>query len=242
MLVVIVAASTLGAAGRTGPSTGTQDADDEEVEFAHARAELVRTLRRQGIEDDRVLEAIGRVPRHEFVGSDLRHEAYGNYPLPIGHEQTISQPYIVALMSEVLHLQPGDRVLEIGTGSGYQAAVLSEMGCEVYSIEIVAELAEAASKTLSRLGYESIHQRVGDGYLGWPERAPFEAVIVTAAPISIPRALVDQLAAGGRMVLPIGEQFGNQTLTVVQKDATGRVSTREIAAVRFVPMVKQRSQ
>lgn len=242
MLVAVVATSTPSALGCTGLPNRTQDAEEEEVSFARARAQLIRTLRREGIEDELVLEAIGRVPREEFVGADLRHQAYGNYPLPIGHEQTISQPYIVALMSQVLHLQPGSRVLEIGTGSGYQAAVLSEMGCEVYSIEIVAELAKTAAETLSRLGYERIHQRVGDGYLGWPEWAPFDAVIVTAAPTRIPQTLVDQLASGGRMVLPIGEQFGKQTLTVVQKDATGRVSTHEIAAVRFVPMVKQRPQ
>ncbi len=186
-----------------------------------------------------MLDALGRVPRQRFVPPLLRHLAYANNPLPIGHEQTISQPYIVALMSELLQVEASDRVLEIGTGSGYQAAVLAELGAEVFSIEIIPELAASAGDLLGQLGYDRVHVRHGDGYLGWPDEAPFDQVIVTAAPEEVPAALVEQLAAGGRMVLPVGPQATVQQLVLLRKDDQGAVHEDRIVAVRFVPMVRQ---
>ena len=241
-LAVAVAFSTCGPPATATLNACTQAQSPEEANFARARARLIDTLRAEGIDDERVLEALSRVRRHEFVDARWHGEAYGNYPLPIGHDQTISQPYIVALMTQILSLQPGERVLEIGTGSGYQAAVLAELGCAVFSIELLPELAASAAQTLSRLGYTQVHLRVGDGYLGWPEEAPFDAIIVTAAPPETPAALVEQLGPGGRMVLPLGDQSGYQMLTLVEKDAAGKVSSRNIAAVRFVPMVKRKQQ
>ncbi len=204
-----------------------------------ARNRLVSTLEKEGIDDPAVLAAIATVPRHEFVPDRLLGDAYANYPLPIGHDQTISQPYVVALMTQLLRLRAGERVLEIGTGSGYQAAVLAEIGCNVYTIEIIPELAEQAGLVLDRLGYDSIRQRVGDGWLGWPEEAPYDAIIVTAAPDSVPRALVEQLRPGARMILPLGAQTSHQMLTIVEKAADGSVSEREAGAVRFVPMIRR---
>jgi protein-L-isoaspartate(D-aspartate) O-methyltransferase len=181
----------------------------------------------------RVLEALRRVPRHELVPEGRRSLAYADSPLPIGNDQTISQPYIVALMTELLALEEGDKVLEVGTGSGYQAAVLAELAREVATIEIIPELAARAEKDLRRLGYENISFRTGDGYRGWPEKAPFDAIIVTAAPGHVPEPLKEQLAVGGRLVLPVGEQY--QVLLLIRRTRTG-YETSEITGVRFVPM------
>lgn len=207
--------------------------DDRQAERERMVAEQIATARR-GVRDPRVLEAMRRVPRHAFVPAALQAEAYADRPLPIGFEQTISQPYVVAFMTEQLALQPGERVLEIGTGSGYQAAVLAVLAHEVRSIEIVPELAERASRDLARLGYTNVFVRAGDGYQGWPEAAPFDAIIVTCAPDHVPRPLVDQLREGGRMIIPVGDQ-GSQSLHVLRK-AGGRVEERAVLPVRFVPM------
>ncbi len=187
----------------------------------------------RGIHDLRLLDALRAVPRHLFVPEQGRSRAYDDRPLPIGHGQTISQPYIVALMTELAQVEPGDRVLEIGTGSGYQAAVLAALGCKVFSIEIIKPLADRAAATLTALGYKSVTVRAGDGYVGWPEEAPFDAVLVTAAPPRIPAPLLEQLGEGGRLVIPIGEDL--QHLTVVRRTRDG-LERRVVLPVRFVPM------
>jgi protein-L-isoaspartate(D-aspartate) O-methyltransferase len=184
-----------------------------------------------------VLDAMGAVPRHEFVPAALCSRAYENNPLPIGYGQTISQPSIVALMAELLRIAPGDTVLEIGTGSGYQAAVLAQLGAVVHSIEIVPELADDAAQRLARLGYDRVTVHVGDGYAGLPRLAPFHAILVTAAPPEVPAALVEQLAPGGRLVLPVGQPHADQQLMVIEKDAAGGTNSRRILPVRFVPLV-----
>ena len=186
--------------------------------------------------DDRVLAAMGRVPRHEFVPSELRRHAYDNRPLPIGYGQTISQPYIVALMTDLLALSEDARVLEIGTGSGYQAAVLAELGARVFTIEIIPELGSEVTERFARLGYDEVTSRVGDGYYGWEEEGPFEAIIVTAASPTIPPPLIAQLEPGGVMVIPVGSPFSVQQLTLVEKDETGVVRTRQVLPVAFVPL------
>ncbi|GAB4142382.1 MAG: protein-L-isoaspartate(D-aspartate) O-methyltransferase [Planctomycetota bacterium] len=200
------------------------------------RAEREAMVREQiearGIRDPEVLAAMRDVPRHEFVPVAMRSRAYADSPLSIGYGQTISQPYIVAFMTEALGLHPGERVLEIGTGSGYQAAVLARLGCEVYSIEIVEPLAERAAETLRALGFD-VHVRAGDGYRGWPEQAPFDAVIVTAAPGHVPEPLVEQLRPGGRMILPVGE--ADQELVLIEKTERG-TRRRSLMPVRFVPL------
>ncbi len=188
------------------------------------------------VQDPEVLEAMRRVPRHLFVPQEYRDLAYRNSPLVIGYEQTISQPFIVAHMSELLELKPEHRVLEIGTGSGYQAAVLGELCNHVYTIEIVAPLGRKAEKLLKELGYAQVQVRIGDGYKGWPEAAPFDRIIVTCAPEKIPQALLDQLAPGGRMVIPVGGQREIQYMVEVFKDRKGRVTRKEHYPVRFVPM------
>jgi protein-L-isoaspartate(D-aspartate) O-methyltransferase len=188
----------------------------------------------RGIHDERVLAAISKVPREEFVPQDVRAESYTDGPLPIGHGQTISQPYIVAFMTEQLRPLAKDRVLEIGTGSGYQAAVLAELVAEVYSIEIIEPLAKNAEATLDRLGYKNIHVKTGDGYRGWAERAPFDAVIVTCAPDHVPQPLSDQLKEGGRMIIPVGG-LGEQELYLLEKK-NGQLEQRAVLPVRFVPM------
>ena len=204
-------------------------------EFTSRRLSMVeKQIRRRGISDPRVLAVMETVPRHLFVPPDVQELAYDDSPLPIGHGQTISQPYIVALMTEVLKIEPDDVVLEIGTGSGYQAAVLAELCKEVYTIEIVEPLGESAKERLKKLGYENVVVIIGDGYKGWPEAAPFDAVIVTAAPDTVPQPLIDQLADGGRLVIPVGSRF--QELLLVQKH-DGQVTETKIADVRFVPMV-----
>jgi len=201
-----------------------------------ARLAMVEALDAGRITDSATLRAMRTVPRHLFVPEDLRPLAYANRPLPIGSDQTISQPFIVAYMTEQLRLTPRSRVLEVGTGSGYQAAVLAEIAAEVYTIEIVAPLADSAAARLERLGYGRVHTRTGDGYLGWPEAAPFDAVIVTAAADSVPPPLVRQLRPGGRMVIPVGRTGTVQVLTLVEKAADGRTTTRSLLPVRFVPL------
>lgn len=191
-------------------------------------------LRARGIRDARVLDAMSRVPRHLFVPQAERDEAYGDHPLPIGHGQTISQPYIVAFMSEALKLEPTHRVLEIGTGSGYQAAVLAELAGEVYTIEIIRELGERAEQTLRDAGYRNVTVRVGNGYLGWPEHAPYDRVMVTAAPDQVPQALIEQLKIGGLMAIPVGAG-GFQELRILKRTESG-LETLETLPVRFVPM------
>ena len=205
------------------------------------RRSVVQTRAATGREalSPRVMQALATVPRHEFVPPELRRRAYENRPLPIGHGQTISQPYIVALMSDLLLVEAGDVVLEIGTGSGYQAAVLAAMGARVYSVEIVAPLAESAKRRLARLGYGGVEVRLGDGYHGWREHAPYDAIIVTAAPVQVPPPLVAQLAPGGRMAIPVGPRFGVQRLLLIEKAGDGRVSTRQVLPVRFVPLTEQ---
>jgi len=197
-----------------------------------------RTASSTGVEaiDPGVMAALDRVPRHEFVPPEIEELAYDNRPLPIGHGQTISQPYIVALMTHLLGLEPHHRVLEIGTGSGYQAAVLAELVERVHTIEIVPPLARQATERLPRLGYRNVEVRLGDGYFGWPEAAPFEAIIVTAAATHVPPPLVAQLAPDGVLVIPVGEQFSVQMLLLVRKHEDGEVSVRQILPVRFVPL------
>ena len=207
---------------------------EEADPFVAARARMVETqIAARGVSDPRVLEAMRKVERHRFVPEAHRGEAHGDYPLPIGHGQTISQPYIVALMTELARIRPGDRVLEIGTGSGYQAAILATLAREVYSIEIVGPLARESAERLARLGYRNVTVRAGDGYRGWPEKAPFDAIVVTAAPPRIPEPLLEQLAVGGRLVAPVGEH--EQDLVLVEKTEQG-LRQRRVAPVRFVPM------
>ena len=205
--------------------------------YAAERARMVREqLRARGIRDQAVLSAMARVPRHRFVPTSLEAFAYGDHPLPIGFEQTISQPYIVAYMTEAADISSTDKVLEIGTGSGYQAAVLAELASEVYSIEILPELAERARILLRELGYAKVQVRTGDGYLGWKEHAPFDAILVTAAPDHVPPALVEQLAAQGRMVIPVGTE--QQELRLLTKTAGGLLE-QTMLPVRFVPLIRR---
>jgi len=205
-----------------------------EAEWAKERARMVeRQIAARGIADSAVLDAMRAVPRHRFVPEEFRDESYGDHPLPIGEDQTISQPYIVAFMTEALGLKPSDTVLEIGTGSGYQAAVLAEIVSHVYTIEIIESLAQRAESTLAALGYSNVTVRAGDGYRGWPEHAPFNAIIVTAAPDHIPDPLVEQIAMNGRMVLPVGEEV--QSLILLRRTPKGIVKEDRLG-VRFVPM------
>jgi protein-L-isoaspartate(D-aspartate) O-methyltransferase len=205
--------------------------EDPTVERRHRMVD--GQIRARGVTDPRVLDAMARVPRHQFVPDAVRAQAYDDYPLPIGEQQTISQPYIVALMTSLLELEGNEKVLEIGTGSGYQAAVLAELAREVYTIEILEPLSAKAQKALGGLGYQNIRFRVGDGWSGWPEAAPFDDIIVTAAPEKIPQPLLDQLKVGGRLVIPVGSFF--QDLLVLTKTATG-LEKRNVIPVRFVPM------
>jgi protein-L-isoaspartate(D-aspartate) O-methyltransferase len=208
-------------------------AEDGEVKF---REEMVRNqLAAGGIRKAEVLQAMAEVPRHEFVPASLRSYAYADGPLPIGHGQTISQPFIVAYMTQALELSKEDTVLEIGTGSGYQAAILGKLTKEVYTIEIVPPLAESARAVLSKLGFENVHVRQGDGYLGWPEKAPFDAIIVTCAPDHVPEPLISQLKEGGRLVIPVGVTGGIQQLVLLRK-RNGQISKEKMLDVRFVPM------
>lgn len=223
------------------PDGAAQAPAGQEDPYAEARREMVRRHLAsvppgtRPIEDPAVLAAMRTTPRHEFVRPGLRDAAYENRPLPIGHGQTISQPYIVALMTDLLEPEPGDRMLEIGTGSAYQAAVLAELVDSVFTIEIVAPLAASARDRLRRLGYDRVVVRHGDGYFGWPERAPFDGIVVTAAATHIPPPLVEQLAPGARMVIPVGPPFRVQRLMLVERRPDGSVRQRAIAPVRFVP-------
>jgi protein-L-isoaspartate(D-aspartate) O-methyltransferase len=197
---------------------------------------MIELIKARGVTDSRVLDALTAVPRHLFVPETEQHHAYNDFPLPIGHGQTISQPYIVATMTILLGLRKGDKVLEVGLGSGYQAAVLAEMPeVAVYSIEIVPELARSAQERLINLGYTHIHCKLGDGYYGWPEEAPFDAIIVTAAPAEIPPRLIEQLAIGGRMVIPVGPAGGYQTLWRLVKRQDNTVDYLAEGGVAFVP-------
>lgn len=203
---------------------------------ATEREALVRKLAAEGIRDPRVLAAMRHVPRHLFVPESIQSMSYVDTPLPIGHGQTISQPYIVAIMSELLRISPRDRVLEIGSGSGYQAAILAELAGEVWTIELEPELARTAADRLRAMAYANVVVRQGDGYLGWPEKAPFDRIILTAAPPEIPQTLIDQLKPGGRLVAPAGSR--DQQLFVLDKAADGRITRRAVLDVRFVPMRK----
>lgn len=202
--------------------------------FAEQREEMVKyQIKARGVNDKRVLAAMLKVPRHLFVQENLQNRAYTDEPLPIGSGQTISQPYIVAYMTEQIDIDENEKVLEIGTGSGYQAAILGEIAKEVFTIEIVPELGKKAGEILQRLNYSNVHVRIGDGYLGWPEEAPFDAIIVTAAPDHVPQPLVDQLKVGGRMMIPVGEF--SQDLILLERTEKGIERKRKIP-VRFVPM------
>ena len=209
----------------------------EKMDFTRLREAMVkRQIMDRGVNDPDVIRAMREVPRHLFVPQKNRAFSYADHPLPIGEGQTISQPYIVAFMTEALKLKPGERVLEIGTGSGYQAAVLAELINEVYSVEIIETLGIRAQKTLGALGYKNIHIKIGDGHKGWPQEAPFDAIIVTCAPEQIPRALVEQLKEGGRMIIPVGRNGAVQKLVRAVK-REGRLKTEDVMLVRFVPMV-----
>lgn len=192
--------------------------------------------------DPRVMEAIKRVPRDEFIPEPARDRAYDDGPVPIGHGQTISQPYIVALMTDLLQPAPDDTVLEVGTGSGYQAAILAEVVKKVYTIEFVPELADTVRERLHRLGYTNIEVRQGDGYYGWPEHAPYDGILVTAAAPHVPRALVEQLKPGARLVIPVGQPFYHQELMVVEETSEGTLETRQVLGVAFVPLVGDHSR
>ena len=227
------------------PFHATPATDDE---FAHERQQMAATIaamaRATQAEtgrahfSERVMDAVAKVPRHRFVAENLAHSAYRNDPLPIGEGQTISQPYIVALMTDLLDLKSGDTVLEVGTGSGYQAAVLAELAAKVYTIEIVEPLGKRAMRLLRELGYRNVEVRIGDGYGGWPEAAPFDSIIVTAAPAEVPRPLIDQLKPGGRMVIPVGGSSDVQQLLLLEKRPDGTATTKRTLPVRFVPLTR----
>ena len=237
-LLLFVAAGLLSAAfaARAAPDAH----EDARRGMLEAVARLVADTRVEtgrAVLAPEVMRALSEVPRHEFVPPAREDQAYENRPLPIGYGQTISQPYIVALMTDLLGAGPGGKVLEVGTGSAYQAAVLAALGVRVYSVEIIAPLAESAARRLARLGYDGVDVKLGDGYYGWPEHAPFDAIIVTAAADHVPPPLVRQLASGGRIVIPVGPRFGIQRLLLVEKgDEDGEVFARSILPVRFVPL------
>jgi protein-L-isoaspartate(D-aspartate) O-methyltransferase len=219
-------------------TTGCGQQTPSGADLAAQRQRMVeQQLKPRGIKDERVLAAMAKVPREEFIPVDVRPSAYEDGPLPIGYDQTISQPYVVAFMTEQLRPKPSDRVLEIGSGSGYQAAILAELVADVYTIEIVEPLGKSAEATLQHLGYNNVHIKVGDGYKGWPEEAPFDAIIVTCAPEKVPQPLVDQLKDGGRMVIPVGERFAQQLYLLEKKN--GQLKESVTLPVRFVPMLRE---
>lgn len=217
----------------------------EDARFGHLRERMVQQQIaepprfRDPVQDPRVLSAMRTVPRHFFVNAEHVSRAYGDHPLPIGFGQTISQPYIVALMTEMLEVGPHHRVLEVGTGSGYQAAVLSKLVGQVYTVEIVEPLGDRAADRLRRLGYDNVHVKIGDGYYGWEEKAPFDRIIVTCAASLVPPPLLRQLKAGGKMCIPVGGQYTVQYLTMVEKSMEGTVTTKKTVPVRFVPLVRR---
>ena len=211
--------------------------DVEEERYREQRRAMVDLIVSRGVKDSATLAAMRAVPRHEYVPGDSRRYAYGDHPLPIGYGQTISQPYIVAFMTEMLHPAPGMKVLEVGTGSGYQASILGQIGADVYTIEIFEILETSARERLGRLGFDQVKIRHADGHFGWADAAPFDAVIVTAAAGFIPPALVEQLKPGGRMIIPVGSVHGIQNLILVLKDESGDIRTRNLLPVRFVPML-----
>ncbi|HNV02345.1 MAG TPA: protein-L-isoaspartate(D-aspartate) O-methyltransferase [Vicinamibacterales bacterium] len=240
MLPALIAGCWMMVASMT-PSCCSPDGAPPQDPWVKARRAMVADqVAARGVSDPRVLDAMRAVPRHEFVPGPLREDAYWDSPLSIGYGQTISQPYIVALMTELARPAPGDRALEVGTGSGYQAAVLSRLVARVFSIELLEPLARSAAATLQRLGCANVTVRQGDGYLGWPEEAPFDIILVTAAPEEVPQALVDQLKPGGRLVVPVGPVHDVQDLRLLVKDESGRVLSRSVIPVRFVPLVKRR--
>ena len=257
-LSVLVALVVVGCSPTSVVTTPTQVAEDsstsdpvetvaesvpDEVIYAQAREAMVESqIEARGVSNPLVLEAMRSVPRHEFVPADFLDQAYDDHPLPIGHGQTISQPYIVAWMSELLEVEPGDKVLEIGTGSGYQAAVLAEMGVEVYTVEIIAVLAEAAAPRLDRLGYQEINTLEADGYFGWVEHAPYDAIIVTAAPDHLPQPLLLQLVEGGRLVIPVGPVGSFQTMWRFSLAGGDEVLAENLGYVSFVPFTGSGSE
>ncbi len=213
---------------------------DDEAYQQEAVKMVEEQIIERGISDERVIEAMKRVPRHRFVPSEEQDRAYGDHPLPIGEGQTISQPYVVAHMTELLELKGEEKVLEIGTGSGYQAALLGEIAREVHSVEIRKSLAEKAERTLQELKYTNVHVHVGNGYKGWPEEAPYDGIIVTAAPEKVPNALKEQLRVGGKLVIPVGDTL--QRLRVYEKKAEGDFREKSVSSVQFVPMVKDTNE
>ncbi len=219
-----------------------QAQDAYELQRKRMVEEIAGIARDTGVEtgravfSERVMAAMMKVPRHDFVPASQRANAYANRPLPIGQGQTISQPYIVALMTELMDIKSGDRVLEVGTGSGYQTAVLGELAGAVFTIEIVEPLGREAAERLKRLDYRNVTARIGDGYQGWPEQAQFDSIMVTAAPRQVPQTLIDQLRRGGRLVVPVGGQSSNQSLLLIEKRADGKVTQRSVLGVRFVPL------
>jgi len=231
LLLFGVALGMIAGGCRNNEAKGVSETEDryEKLRLSMVEKQIVA----RGVSNARVLEAMRKVPRHEFVPGDIQKNAYEDNPLPIGYRQTISQPYIVAIMTELLEIEPGEKVLEVGTGSGYQAAVLAEITDLVFSIEIVRELAEFAAHNLERQGYDAVQVRAGDGYRGWPDEAPFDGIIVTAAPDHIPEPLIEQLAEGGRLVIPVGDFY--QELVVITKE-DGKVRRKASIPVRFVPM------
>jgi protein-L-isoaspartate(D-aspartate) O-methyltransferase len=226
--VILVSAAFMGAAPGAFQDTFAAD----------RRSMVAEQIASRDVRSERVLAAMSEVPRHRFVPAELQRQAYDDRPLPIGYEQTISQPYIVALMTELARPRPGDRALEVGTGSGYQAAVLSRLVAHVYTIELVEPLARSAELRLKELGYGNVTVRAGDGYAGWPEMAPFDIIMVTAAPDHVPAPLIAQLKPGGRMVVPVGPIGSLQELQLIEKDSAGRTNTRRVAPVRFVPLLR----
>jgi protein-L-isoaspartate(D-aspartate) O-methyltransferase len=235
--VVVVAVLTWSTQLLTPQPTQAPSPQDS---FAGARATLVANgIVGMGIDDPAVIEAMGRVPRHVFVPDEYLDQAYENHPLPIGYGQTISQPYIVALMTQEAEIEPGDHVLEIGTGSGYQAAVLADVGADVYSMELIAPLAEAAAQRLADSGYANVHVRNADGYNGWPEEAPFDAIVVTAAPDHVPQPLLAQLKIGGVLVIPVGPVGGYQELWSIRRTAEEKYESLSLGGVRFVPLLRE---
>ncbi len=232
-ILMLAAGTMLAGAGGCRPEESEEMWKGRSSIEKNREAMVKRQIMSRGVKDPRVLEAMRKVPRHRFVPADLASRAYEDNPLPIGWGQTISQPYIVALMTELLDLEPGDKVLEVGSGSGYQAAVLAEIAGAVFTIEIVPELAEVARRNLEACGHGDVRVRAGDGYRGWPEEAPFQAIIVTAAPDHVPQPLLEQLDEGGRLVIPVGDVY--QELVVLTKEK-GAVRRRSTIPVRFVPM------